>query len=60
MMMMIYLGVIISSTESDINIRIGKAWKTIERSDLPDEIKREFCSRISANVWLHHFDCVLF
>ena len=52
----IYLGSNISSTESDFNILIGKAWTTIDRlmtiwkSDLSDKIKR----RISTTVWLNH------
>ena len=44
----IYLGSNISSIESAVNIRIGKAWRTIEmlstiyKSDLSDKIKREY------------------
>ena len=44
----IYLGSNISSTESDVNIRIGKAWTFIDRltiiwkSDLFDKINQEF------------------
>ena len=44
----IYLGSNISSTESVANIHIGNAWtaiyrlSTIWKSDLFDEIKREF------------------
>ena len=43
-----YLGTNISSTENDVNIRIGKAWTVIERLMLTwkynffDEIKKEF------------------
>ena len=43
-----YHGSNISSTESDVNIRIGKALTVIDRlliiwkSDLPDKIKRDF------------------
>ena len=44
----IYLGSIISSTESDVRIRMGKAWRAIGRvstrlkSDLSDKTKLEF------------------
>ena len=44
----IYLGSHISSTESDVNIRVGKTWSaidwltTIQESDSSDEIKLEF------------------
>ena len=42
-----HLGSNISSTEGDINIRIGKAWTAIDelqiiwKSDVSDKIKRE-------------------
>ena len=55
-----YLGSSISSTESDVNIRLAKAWTAIDRlsiiwkSGLSDKIKRDFspqsCDCISTNV----------
>ena len=55
----IYLGCNISSTESNINIRIGKTWTAIDRlstilkSDLSDEIKREFFQIVGVSVLLY-------
>ena len=46
-----YLGSSVSSTETDINTRLAKAWKTIDRlsimwkSDLIDKIKSNFFKR---------------
>ena len=46
----------ISSTENDVNIHIGKAWTVIDRlstewkSDLFDEIKREFLQAVTTSV----------
>ena len=57
----IYLGSNISSTESGINICIGKAWIAIDRlsiiwkSDLPNEIKQEFFRAVPMSVLL--YDC---
>ena len=57
----IYLGSNIASTESDINLRIGKACTAIDKSsttwqsNLSDRIKREFF-RVSTTVWLHDLD----
>ena len=52
-----YLGSNISSTEIDVNIRIGKAWtaidkfSVIEKSGISDKIVR-----FGTTVWLHHMD----
>jgi len=51
-----YLGSNITSTEKDVNIRIGKAWGALEglhiiwKSKLSDEIKREFFRAIVESV----------
>ena len=47
----IYLGSSVSSTETDINMRLAKAWTNINRllviwkSDLTDKIRRSFFSK---------------
>ena len=48
----IYLGSNISSTESDINIHIGKinGLMTIRKSDLSDEIKQEFFHVVAMSI----------
>ena len=52
-----YLGNYISSTESDVNIHIGKAWTATDRflitwkSDLSDRIKREFFQALSVLLY---------
>ena len=57
----IYLGGNISSTESDINTCIRKAWTAIEtvitkwKSDPSDKIKREFFQGVV--VWVLLYDC---
>ena len=54
-----YLGSNISSTESDVNIRIGKAWTAIDRlsiiwkSDLSDKIKRELFQAVAVSLLLY-------
>ena len=54
-----YLGNNISSTESDINTFIGKAWtainslSTIWKSNLPDKIKEELFQVVSVKVLLY-------
>ena len=53
---LIYLGSNISSTESDVNIRIAKFWIAIDRlsiirkSDLSDKIKQDFFLDVSVPV----------
>lgn len=43
-----YLGSYISSTENDVNIRLGKSWAALNKmnniwkSNLPDQLKRDF------------------
>ena len=55
----IYLGSNISSTETDINIRIGMSWTaidrltTIKKSDLPGKIKWEFFQVVTMSVILN-------
>ena len=58
-----YLGSNISSTESNINICIGKAWTVIDK--LTTIWKSDFsnktgilpsCSCVITIVWLHHLD----
>ena len=57
----IYRDSNISSTESAINIHIGKAWTVIDRlstiwkSDLSDEIKRKYFQAVTLSVLL--FGC---
>ena len=54
-----YLGSNISSTESDVNTRIGKAWlatnrlSVIWKSDLPDKLKRRFFQAVVVSVLLY-------
>ena len=59
-----YLGSSVSSTETDINTRLAKAWTDIDRlwkSDLTDKMKRSFFQsngRIDTAVSMHYrFDC---
>ena len=55
----IYLGSNISSTESDVNICIGKAWNAIDwlsiiwKSDLFDKIKQKFLQAAAMSVLLY-------
>ena len=55
----IYLGSNISSTESNVNIRVEKAWIAIDKlsiiskSDLTDKIKWEFFQAIAVFVLLY-------
>ena len=55
----VYLGSHISTTEKDITVRIGKAWtalsklNTIWKSNLPDNIKRNFFQAIVTSVLLY-------
>ena len=54
-----YQGNCVSSTETDINTRLAKAWTTIdklsdrEKSDLTDKMKRSF---FHAAVWMQYMD----
>ena len=54
-----YLGCSVSSTESDVNICLAKAWTAIDRlsilwkSDPPDEIKRDFFQIVAELVQLY-------
>jgi len=54
-----YLGSNISSTESDVNTRIAKAWSAtnklsvIWRSNLPDKLKRQFFQAVVVSVLLY-------
>jgi len=54
-----YLGSNISSTESDVNTRIGKAWlatnklSVVWKSDLPDKLKRRFFQAVVISVLLY-------
>ena len=59
-----YLSSNISSTESDINMRIGKALSAIETSSiirksyLSYKIERDFfkAGLYGTNIWMHHLD----
>ena len=62
-----YLGRSVSSTETDINTRLAKAWTTIDRlsviwkSELTDKMKHSlfFFSkqrRVDTAVWIHYMD----
>ena len=55
----------VSSTETDINTRLAKAWAAIDRvsviwkSNLTDKIKRTFfpsSCRVDTAVWMHYMD----
>ena len=54
-----YLGSSISSTENDINIRLAKAWTTIDRlsviwkSDLTEKIKHSFLQAMVVSIPLY-------
>ena len=54
-----YLGNKISSTEKDVKIRLGKAWNAIDKlsiiwkSDLSDEIKRNFFQAVDLSILLY-------
>ena len=54
-----YLGSNISSTESDVSIRLVKAWTAIDRlsiiskSDISDKIKREFFQAVTVSLLLY-------
>ena len=57
-----YFSSNLPSTESDINIRLFKAWSVIDwfsiiwKPDLYDKIKGFFtsCSCVNTSVWMHH------
>ena len=60
-----YLGSSVSSTETDINTRLTKAWIAIDRhsviwkSDLADKIKHSFfpsSDRVDTAIWMHNMD----
>ena len=54
-----YLGSSISSTETDINTRLAKAWtaldwlSVIRKSDLTDKIKRSFFQAAAVSILLY-------
>ena len=54
-----YLGSSVSSTETDIDMRLGKAWTAIDRlsvtwkSDLTDKMKRSFFQAVSVSILLY-------
>ena len=54
-----FLGRDISSTERDINTRIGKAWTAMDKlsiiwkSDLTDKLKRDFFQAVAVSVLLY-------
>ena len=54
-----YLGNNISSTENDVNARIGKAWVAINnlsamwKSNLTDKLKRQFFQAVVMSVLLY-------
>ena len=54
-----YTGKKISSTESEVNLRLLKVWIAVDRllavgqSDLSDKIKREFFQAVAASVLLY-------
>ena len=56
-----YLGSSVSSTGTDINTRLSKAWTTIDRlsviwkSDLTDKIKRSFFQAVVVSILLYRF-----
>ena len=56
-----YLGRNISPTESDINIRLMKAWTAIDRlsiiqkSDLSDKIKQNCFQVVAASILLYRY-----
>ena len=56
---LMYIGSNISSSESDVNSRIGKEFSAIDRlslvwkSDLSGQIKREFANAVGVSVLLH-------
>ena len=56
-----YLGSSVSSTETDINTRLAKAWAAIDRlsviwkSDLTDKMKRNLFQ--AADVWILLYGC---
>ena len=60
-----YLGSIVSSTETDFNTRLAKAWTAIDRlsviwkSDLTYKIKLSFfpsSGRVDTAIWMHYMD----
>ena len=60
-----YLGSRVSTTETDINTRLAKAWRAVDRlsviwkSNLTDEMKRSFflsSSRVDIAIWIHYMD----
>ena len=54
-----YLGSSVSSTETDINTRLAKAWKAIDsqsviwKSDLTDKMKRSFFQAVVVSILLY-------
>ena len=54
-----YLGISVSSTETDVNVRLAKAWMAIDtlsiiwKSDLTDKMKRSFFQAAIVSIPLH-------
>ena len=60
-----YLGSSVSSTDTDINTWLAKAWASIDwisviwKSDLTDKIKRSFfptSGSVDTAIWMHYMD----
>ena len=60
-----YQGSSVSSTDTDLNTRLAKAWTAIDwlsviwKSDLTDKMKRNFfpsSGRVDTVVWMHYMD----
>ena len=59
-----YQGSSVSSTKTDINMRLAKAWTAIDRlsvtwkSDLTDKINQFFpsSSHVDTAIWIHYMD----
>ena len=54
-----YLGSSVSSTETDMNMQLAKAWTAIDKlSDLTNKIKQIFpiSSRVDTAVWMHYME----
>ena len=54
-----YLGSYISPNKHDVNVRLGKAWGTLENmnkiweSNLPDNLKRNFLTATVASLLVY-------
>ena len=58
-----YRGSSVSSTEKDIDMRLTKVWKALDKlsiiwkSDLTDKMKRSFFqAAVDTAAWMHHLD----